>query len=73
MIKTNTNRQYSMVGIFLCKNGGVLMQVLSEIIEIVFLTTKIILMIYSGLKFLSGDKEKNYTLFYGILFVATLV
>ena len=49
------------------------MQVLSEIIDFVFLTTKIILMIYAGLKFLSGDKEKNSTLFYGILFVATLV
>ena len=49
------------------------MQVLSEIIDFVFLTTKIILMIYAGLKFLSGNKEKNSTLFYGILFVATLV
>ncbi len=49
------------------------MQILFEIIEIVFLITKIILMIYSGWKFLSGDKESNSTLFYGILFVATLV
>ena len=49
------------------------MQILFEIVEMVLLIAKIILMIYSGWKFLSGDKEKNSTLFYGILFVATLV
>ena len=49
------------------------MQILFEIIDIVCLITKMILMIYSGWKFLSGNKEKNSTLFYGILFVATLV
>lgn len=49
------------------------MQILLEIISIVALIFKLILMIYSGCKFFSGDKEKNSTLYYGILFVATLV
>lgn len=49
------------------------MQILFEIMNAVSLIFKIILMIYSGLKFLGGDKEKNSTLYWGILFVATLV
>lgn len=49
------------------------MQILFEIIGFLSLITKLILMIYSGIKFFGGDKEKNSTLYYGILFVATLV
>lgn len=49
------------------------MQILFEIMNVVALLFKLILMIYSGWKFLSGNKEKNSTLYYGILFVATLV
>lgn len=49
------------------------MQIIFGIIEVVALIFKLILMIYSGWKFFGGDKEKNSTLYYGILFVATLV
>lgn len=49
------------------------MQILFEIMNVVALIFKFILMIYSGIKFFGGDKEKNSTLYYGIIFVATLV
>lgn len=49
------------------------MHILFDIIDILCLITKMILMIYSCWKFLNGNKEKNSTLFYGILFVATLM
>ena len=49
------------------------MQILFEIMSAISLMLKLILMIYSGWKFLSGDREKNSTLYYGILFVATMV
>lgn len=49
------------------------MQILFDIIDILSMITKIIIMIYSGWKFLTGDSDKNSTLYYGILFVATLV
>nr|DAU83140.1 MAG TPA: hypothetical protein [Caudoviricetes sp.] len=43
------------------------------ILGFIFEIIRLVLMIYSGWKFLSGDKKKNSTLYYGILFVATLV
>lgn len=49
------------------------MKILFEIINVITLIFKLILMFYAGWKFFSGDKEKNSTLYYGILFVATLV
>lgn len=49
------------------------MQILLDVIEILSLIIKTIIMIYSGWKFLRGDSDKNSTLYYGILFVATLV
>nr|DAS42828.1 MAG TPA: hypothetical protein [Caudoviricetes sp.] len=49
------------------------MEIVLGIIDIVATIFKIILMFYSGWKFLAGDKEKNSTLYYGILFIATLV
>lgn len=49
------------------------MQILFEIMNVLSLIFKLLLMIYSGWKFLTGDSEKNSTLYYGILFVATLV
>lgn len=49
------------------------MQIIFGIIEAVALIFRIILMFYSGWKFFGGDKEKNSTLYYGIIFVATLV
>nr|DAU23429.1 MAG TPA: hypothetical protein [Bacteriophage sp.] len=49
------------------------MDIVFQILDLIFLTAKLVLTIYSGLKFLGGDKEKSSTLWYGILFVATLV
>lgn len=49
------------------------MQILLDIIEILSLIAKIIIMIYAGYKFFTGDSDKNSTLYYGILFIATLV
>lgn len=49
------------------------MQILFEIMNVASLLFKLILMIYSGWKFLRGNKEEVSTLYYGILFVATLV
>lgn len=49
------------------------MQILFDIIDILSMITKVIIMIYSGCKFLRGDSDKNSTLYYGILFVSTLV
>lgn len=49
------------------------MQTLFDIIEILSLIAKTVIMIYSGWKFITGDSDKNSTLYYGILFVATLV
>lgn len=49
------------------------MQIIFDVIEILSLITRIITMIYAGYKFLTGDSNKNSTLYYGILFVATLV
>jgi hypothetical protein len=49
------------------------MKTIYEVLEIISLICKMVLMIYSGWKFFGGDKEKNSTLYYGILFVATLV
>lgn len=49
------------------------MGIILEIINIVSLIFKLILMIFSGWKFLTGDSEKNSTLYWGILFVATIV
>lgn len=44
-----------------------------QIMNILCLISKIILMIYFGYKFLSGDKEKRSTLWYGLAFIATLI
>ena len=49
------------------------MQMLFDIIGILGMGAKLIIMLYSGWKFLCGDSDKNSTLYYGILFVATLV
>lgn len=49
------------------------MQIIFGFIEVVTWIFRLILMIYSGWKFFGGDKEKNSTLYYGILFVATLL
>jgi len=49
------------------------MQIIFGIMDVVSLIFRIILMFYSGWKFFGEDKEKNSTLYYGILFVATLV
>ena len=49
------------------------MQILFETMNVVALIFKLIFMFYAGWKFFGGDKEKNSTLYYGILFVATLV
>ena len=49
------------------------MDIVFQILGLISITTKLVLMIYSGLKFLGGDKEKSSTLWYGILFVVTLV
>lgn len=49
------------------------MQILLDVIEILSLTARILIMIYAGCKFLTGDSDKNSTLYYGILFVSTLV
>ena len=55
------------------RKRGSVMQILIEIMNVVALIFKLILMFYAGWKFFGGDKEKNSTLYYGILFVATLV
>ncbi|MBD9081995.1 MAG: hypothetical protein EGR48_00240 [Lachnospiraceae bacterium] len=62
-----------MVGIFFTQKRGVVMQLFLLILGFIFEIIRLVLMIYSGWKFLSGDKKKNSTLYYGILFVATLM
>lgn len=49
------------------------MNIVFQILDLISIITKIVFMIYSGLKFFLGDKKNNTTLWYGILFVATLV
>lgn len=49
------------------------MQLFPLILGFIFEIIRLVLMIYSGWKFLSGDIKNNATLWYGILFVATLV
>ena len=49
------------------------MHIVFQILYLISIITKLVLMIYSGWKFLSGDIKNNATLWYGILFVATLV
>ncbi len=49
------------------------MYIVFQTLKLIFLTIKLVMMVYSGWEFLSGDKKNNATLWYGILFVATLV
>lgn len=48
------------------------MNIAFQIMELISIIAKLVLMIYSGWKFFSGDIKNNATLWYGILFVATL-
>lgn len=49
------------------------MYIVFQTLKLIFLTIKLVMMVYSGWKFLSGDKKNNATLWYGIMFVAMLV
>lgn len=48
-------------------------EIICDMIDILGLTVKLILMIYGGWKFLLGDKDNKETLWYGVLFIATMV
>lgn len=49
-----------------------MIEIIIGIFDIAVLITKIAMFIYAGWKFLSGDKKKIETLWYGILFVALM-
>lgn len=49
------------------------MYIVFQTLKLIFLTIKLVMMVYSGWKFLSGDKKNNATLWYEIMFVAMLV